>query len=118
MRLYLRAVEQGSRQVTVLNNLAWLLAENPASAAPVLSIDVASAKAVELARQAVAATGGSDVRCLYTLALASAAAGQGLQAQAAARQALELIEQGKADPRMRPQVEALLRASSAAPSDQ
>jgi len=81
---YEKALQIDPRSISVLNQLAWVLATN--SEAQVRN----GAKAIELARQADQFSGGQNPIILHTLAAAYAESGQFSQAVEAAQGALKL----------------------------
>jgi tetratricopeptide (TPR) repeat protein len=81
-----KALELEPAQPTVQNNLAWLLATCPEASLR------NGARAVELARQANAMTGGENPTILRTLAAALAEAGRFSEAVESAQRALPLAE--------------------------
>lgn len=80
-RHYRACLALGSRDVAVLNDLAWFLATGAVSG---------SEDAVALAQEAVERSSGADPSVLDTLATAQAAADRGEAARATARRALAL----------------------------
>ena len=80
-RHYRACLALGSRDVAVLNDLAWFLATGAVSG---------SEDAAALAQEAVERSGGGDPGVLDTLATAQAAAGRAEAARATARRALAL----------------------------
>jgi tetratricopeptide (TPR) repeat protein len=83
---YRDAIARGDTSVDTLNNLAWLLATASPEASP------ERAEAVELATQAVKASGGLNPGVVDTLAAACAGAGDFECAVASAERALRLAE--------------------------
>ena len=88
---YQKVLEINPNQISVQNNLAWLLATTPDASLR------NGAKAVALAAQADQLGGGSNAMVLHTLAAAYAEEGSFGRAAVTARRALELATGQKND---------------------
>ena len=92
VRYYHQALAIKPNEVLALNNLAWLLANQPAAAAKVMPEPDPLAHAIRLAEQACQVTARRNTKCLSLLARLYARAGRTADAQQTARETLALAE--------------------------